>query len=134
MQKNKKSGLIAVLLLVALVVAAAAAYFVFVPQPEANTELKTISLTVVHGNGDENVFTLDTPCETLGEALVNAGLITGEEGPYGIYIMTVDGETVDESLQQWWCLTKGGQQHNNSADSTVLADGDAYELSFTEGW
>ena len=27
-----------------------------------------------------------------------------------------------------------GQQHNQSADSTVLADGDAYELSFTEGW
>lgn len=134
MQKNKKTGLIAVLLLVALVAAAAVAYFVFVPQLQANTEEKTINVSVRHADGSEKDFTLATKHETLGETLVEAGLIEGEEGPYGIYIMTVDGETVDESRQQWWCLTKGGQQHNQSADSTVLADGDSYELTFTEGW
>jgi len=134
MQKNKKSGLIAVLLLVALVAAAAVAYFALVPQLQASTEEKTINVLVRHSDGSEENFTFATKHETLGETLTEAGLIEGEEGPYGIYIMTVDGETVDESKQQWWCLTKDGQQHNQSADSTVLADGDAYELTFTEGW
>jgi len=134
MKQSKKTGLIAVLLLLALVIAAAVAYFVFVPQIKASADVKNINVTVLHSEGQEKVFQLETRAETLGEALVEAGLITGEEGPYGIYILTVDGETVDESLQQWWCLTKGGQQHNHSADSTVLTDGDAYELTFTEGW
>ena len=134
MKKTKKSGLIAVLLLLFLIVAAAATYFILVPQTEPSTDLKTVSVTVVHSDGEEKQFLLETRLETLGEALEEAELIVGEEGPYGLYIIGVDGESVDESRQQWWCLTKGGQQHNQGADSTVLSDGDAYELSFTEGW
>lgn len=134
MKKSKKSGLIAVLLLLVLVVAAAVAYFVFVPQIQPSADVKTVSVTVVHADGSEKVFNLETQAETLGQALEEAELIVGEEGPYGLYILGADGETVDESKQQWWCLTKGGQQHNQGADSTVLSDGDAYELSFTEGW
>lgn len=134
MEKSKKAGLIALSLLLVLVIAAAAVYFIFVPQIKASADMKNISVTVLHSDRQEKVFQLETRAETLGEALVEAKLISGEEGPYGLYILTVDGETVDESLQQWWCLTKGGQQHNQGADSTVLTDGDAYELTFTEGW
>lgn len=134
MKKSKKSGLIAVLLLLVLVAAAAVAYFVFVPQIQPSADVKTVSVTVIHADSSEKVFTLETQAETLGQALDEAGLIEGEEGPYGLYILGVDGEIVDESKQQWWCLTKGGQQHNQGIDSTVLSDGDAYELTFTEGW
>ena len=134
MKKSKKSGLIALLLLLSLVVAAAAAYFLFIPRISTSTDIKTVSVTVRHSDGQEKLFTLETRAETLGQALEEAGLVVGEDGPYGMYMLSVDGESVDESLQQWWCLTKGGQQHNQGVDSTVLTDGDAYELSFTEGW
>lgn len=46
----------------------------------------------------------------------------------------MDGYTADESAQEWWCLTKGGQSVNTGVDSTPIADGDAFELTLTTGW
>ena len=45
-----------------------------------------------------------------------------------------DGETANESLQQWWCITKGGEQVNTSVDSTPIQDGDHFELTLKEGY
>ena len=134
MQKNLKRGIIALVVLAVLIGAAVFAYMRFGPDAVANADMKDISITVYHGDGSEKLFELSTKAETLGAALTEAELIVGEDGPYGIYIMTVDGETVDESAQQWWCITKGGQQHNQGADETVIADGERYELTFKEGW
>ena len=47
---------------------------------------------------------------------------------------TWDGEQADDSKQQWWCLTKGGEMVNTSADLTPIADGDRYELTLKEGY
>lgn len=134
MQKNLKRGIIALVVLAVLIGAAVFVYASFGPSAAANAGMKTISVTVYHGDGTEKLFELSTGAETLGAALTEAELIVGEDGPYGIYIMTVDGESVDESAQQWWCITKGGQQHNQGADETVIADGERYELTFKEGW
>ena len=49
-------------------------------------------------------------------------------------MLTVDGETVNESNQEWWCLTKGGEMHNYGVDDTEIADGEHYEFVFTVGW
>ena len=50
------------------------------------------------------------------------GLVEGEESSYGLFITTVDGETADDSNQEWWCLTKGGEMWNYGADSTELSE------------
>lgn len=134
MQKNMKKGLIALVVLALLIGLAVFAYLRFGPNAAANAELKNISVTVVHGDGSEKVFELSTNGETLRAALDEAALVSGEDGPYGLYIFTVDGETVDEGKQQWWCLTKGGEQHNQGVDGTIIADGEQYELTFKEGW
>ncbi len=63
---------------------------------------------MVHGDGSEKEFPVSTTAETLGEALEAEGLIAGEESSYGLFVTTVDGETVDDGNQEWWCLTKGG--------------------------
>ncbi len=39
-----------------------------------------------------------------------------------------------ESKQQWWCITKGGEQVNTSADQTPIADGEQFELTLKEGY
>ena len=72
--------------------------------------------------------------EYLGPALQSEGLIDGTQSEFGLYITTVDGYTADESAQEWWCLTKGGQSVNTGVDSTPIADGDAFELTLTTGW
>ena len=51
-----------------------------------------------------------------------------------MYILTVDGETADESKQQWWCITKGGEMVNTSVDTTPIQDGDQFELTLKEGY
>ncbi len=63
---------------------------------------------MVHGDGSEKEFPVSTTAETLGEALEAEGLIAGEESSYGLFVTTVDGETVDDANQEWWNLTKGG--------------------------
>lgn len=95
---------------------------------------RSATLTVVHSDGKAKDIPVKSAKETLGEALVDAQVISGEDGPYGLYVTTVDGETADDSKEQWWCLTKGGESVNTGVDSTPFADGDTFEFTFTEGF
>ena len=66
--------------------------------------------------------------------LVDENLVSGENGAYGMFITSVDGETADDANQEWWCITKKNERLNTSADQTPIADGDAYELTLTIGY
>lgn len=94
----------------------------------------TVTVTVVHGDGSSKDFTVKTDKEMLGEALTDEKLVDGEEGPYGLFVKTVDGETADDAKQEWWCLTKGGESVETGVDSTPVEDGAAYELTLMTGW
>lgn len=95
---------------------------------------KSFTLTVVHKDGSEKELSLTTKELYLGAALETQGVITGEEGQYGLYIQTADGETADESKQEWWCLTKDGEMTETGVDTTEIADGDRFELTLTVGY
>lgn len=95
---------------------------------------KTISLTVVHGDGTSNDITVSTDAENLRDALEAEGIIAGEDSSYGMFVQTVDGETADDGEQEWWCLTKGGEMWNYGVDDTEIADGDVYEFTLTVGY
>ncbi|MGI6255797.1 MAG: DUF4430 domain-containing protein [Acutalibacter sp.] len=99
-----------------------------------DAQVKEITLKVVHGDGSEKEFPISTEAATLGEALEAEGLISGEESSYGLFVTTVDGETVDDANQEWWCLTKGGEMCTTGVDTTEIATGDTYELTFTVGY
>ena len=103
------------------------------PAPVAGA--KTVTLDVVHGDGSVATFPLHTDAETLRAALDEAeGLIAGEDGAYGLMVTAVDGETTDWSRDQsWWCLTKDGVQLDTGVDSTLIADGEHYEFTYTVG-
>ncbi|MBQ5987536.1 MAG: DUF4430 domain-containing protein, partial [Clostridia bacterium] len=79
-------------------------------------------------------ISIRTDAETLRGALEQESLIAGDEGEYGLFVKTVDGETADDAKQEWWCLTKGGEMWMNGVDTTEIADGDAYEFTLTVGW
>ena len=78
-------------------------------------------------------FTIHTDKETLGDALLEHGLIEGEEGPFGIYIKKVNGILADYDVDQtYWSLTKGGEMMMVGVDAATIADGEQYELTKTK--
>ena len=131
MSKNMKK-IIAVIVLLVLIAAAVFAYIGF--SPKAIEGGKEISVTVIHGDGSEKLFELSTDAESLRDALEPEGIIEGSESEYGLFVITVDGETADDSLQQWWCFTKGGESLMTGVDDTMIADGESYEITLTTGW
>ena len=121
-----------ILALAALVLAAALMLGLWrVTRPQTQAGEKTVTVEVVHGDGRRAEFTYVTGQEYLGVLLLEEGLISGEEGPFGLYITAVDGETAQDSLNQWWCVTKGGERVDTGADLTPIADGDRFELTLS---
>lgn len=131
MSKQKKRTLALVLAAVVLVAAFLAVYFITREQPVAGD--KTITVEIIYDDVDRSV-TIQTDQEYLRGALEQEGLIEGQESEYGIYITAVDGRVADEGAQEWWCITKGGEQVNTGADTTVIEDGDKFELTLMAGW
>ena len=128
---NKKTGILAAVL---IVLCLAAGILSHVNKPETTTGEKEIDIVVIHADKTENTFTYETDAEYLADVLLENELVDGDMGSYGLFITTVDGETVDESKQQWWCITKGGEQVNSGADALPVANGDQFELTMMEGY
>ena len=129
---SKKSLVIAV---ACLIVAAAALFAVWrLNAPQGTAGSKAVTVQVVHKDGSSKDFPLNTDEEFLGRALVEGGVVEDNQGAYGLYILTADGETADEANQEWWQITKGGESLNTGADATPIADGEHYELTLTVGW
>ncbi len=131
MSKNKKIVLAALILALAVAVCGAL-WCMFAPTGTEGG--KEISVTIVHGDASEAVYTIATDAEFLREALESQDLIAGDESEYGLYVKTVDGETIDEANMEWWCFTAGGEWVMTGVDTTPIADGDCYEITFTVGY
>lgn len=130
--KNKKL-LIAFIALVA--VAAVMVGVMIANRPKADEDPgKSITVTVVHGDGTEKKFTYNTNEQYLGKLLLDEGLIQGEDSQYGLMIQSVDGEKADWSVDQsYWALFVGENYANTGVDTTPIHDGDHFKLVYTRG-
>lgn len=129
--KNKKV-LIAVIALAAVIALLLGVYFA--TRPATQVGAKTFTVTVVHGDGSSKEFTYHTDEEFLGPVLVAEGLVVGTEGPYGLTIDTVDGETASwDANQSYWALFIGEEYATTGASSTPVKDGDHFKLVYTIG-
>ena len=117
-----------------LVLAAAALVICQINKPETQQGGKEITVNVDHLNGDDTTFTIHTDEEYLRGALEQEDLIEGTESEYGLYVLTVDGETADESEQQWWGYSVNGTFAELGVDSQPVADGDVYDFVLNVGW
>ena len=131
MKINKRTLLIALALVLAAALMAGA-YFLLMPKGQAG--VKTVTAQVVGVNGASREYTLHTDSQYLRGALEEQRLIAGDESEYGLFIKTVDGYTVNDANQEWWCVTKGGEMVMTGVDTTPIADGDHFELTLTIGY
>ncbi len=127
MKKNTK---IAIVVAIFVVVLAAATLLAIEFMPKGVEGEKTITVSVVTEEETAD-FTITTTKEFLGEALTDEELVKGDMGEFGLYITEVNGVTADESLQQWWRISKDGVDTTTSADATPIADGEKYELTLS---
>jgi len=127
--KQKLTSLLALLLLAAVLYGV---WYTTRPEPAAGNKALTIEVT--HSDGTTNTFPIETDAEYLAEALVENGIVEDNQSTYGLYILTADGETANESNQEWWCITKGGESLMTGASETPIADGETYELTLMVGY
>ena len=103
-------------------------------RPTASAGAKALTIEVVHGNGETKEFSIRTDAEFLGQALDEVAEIgvVGEEGPYGLYIKTVDGEDASDADQTFWSVSLNGESLMVGADQQPIQDGEHYELVLTK--
>ncbi len=93
---------------------------------------KTVKVTVKAGE-KSIVFTIKTDEEMLGDALLTHKLVDGEDGDFGLFISHVNGiRAVYEKDGAYWGFFQGGEYMMTGVDTTPIADGDSYELVYTE--
>ena len=83
---------------------------------------------------DQSVtFTVHTDKTILGDALMEHGLVAGEDGDYGLYIKEVNGIKADyDTDKAYWAFYKDGEYMNTGIDGTSISDGEHYELVYTQ--
>ena len=96
---------------------------------------KTIfDFKVVDPDGNEKSFEIRTDKETVGEALLELKLIEGEDGPYGLYVKTVNGITVDYDKDgKYWAFYENGQYAAKGVDQTPINPEVTYEFRAEKG-
>lgn len=131
MKKSTKT-ILAIVGVVLLIAAMAAAWLL--TRPETSQGAKAVTVQVVHMDGTEKEEVLHTDAEFLGQALQESKTlnILSEDGPYGIYITSVDGEAASDEAQTYWCISKDGEMLMVGADQQPIADGEHYELVLTK--
>lgn len=78
-------------------------------------------------------FTVKTDKALLGDALLENNLVDGENGPYGLYIKSVNGIVADYDIDQsYWAFYKDGEMMMTGVDGAEIADGEHYELVYTK--
>ena len=63
----------------------------------------------------------------MGEALLDKGLIAGDDSEYGLYVKTVNGVTLDYDKDgMYWAFYINGEYAQTGVDSTDITAGAEY--------
>lgn len=85
--------------------------------------------TVTDSEGTESSFTVLTDKTTVGEALLDTGIIAGEDGDYGLYVKSVNGIAADfEADGAYWAFYIDGEYAMSGVDVTEITPGAAYAM------
>ncbi len=125
--KNRAYRLVLMVLIAAMVLCFAACGQTKAPSDVPAEGTKSFTFEVVERDGSVKTFDIVTSAGTVGEALIEEGLIQGEEGPYGLYVKTVNGSTYDYDKDGcYWAFYVNGEYGMTGAELTEIEDGAVY--------
>jgi len=128
--KLKARSTALLLILMALVIIAAACD----PQKdEPDHSEKSFILEVTYADGSVNSYTINTTEATVGAALLNEGIIEGEETPgLGLMVSHVNGIRADFVEDgAYWMFVINGEMAMAGVDSTDIEEGVIYAFVYT---
>ncbi len=89
--------------------------------------------TVTDLDGNKTEFTVRTDKTTVGEALLDAKLIEGDNSEYGLYVKKVNGITADYDTDgTYWAFYIDGEYAMTGVDITEITDGANYEFRISK--
>ena len=87
------------------------------------------AVEVVQMDGTSIKFTVNTDKATVGEALLDLGIVAGDTTEYGLYVKTVNGVTLDYDADgAYWAFYINGEYASTGVDSTNIEAGATYTL------
>ena len=114
-------------------------------EPTYETETKVYDTDTTLGEGAKTLtvriedpeksvtFTIHTNADTVGAALLENRLISGEEGAYGLYIKVANGTVADYDIDQsYWAFYVNGEYAMSGVDTTEIEEGVIYSLVYTK--
>ena len=104
------------------------------PTQTGGEEMVSFTVVVVHKDGTEKTFQYETEEKYVGPVLTKAGLLEGNDGPYGLEITVVDGEKAVYSEDgAYWAVYEGEEYALQGIDTTPVKEGQVYKLVWTKG-
>ena len=88
-----------------------------------------------HVKAEEKVvtFKINTDKKTVGDALSEHKLISGEKSAYGLYVKFVNGIEADyNKTKSFWAFSKNGESMMTGVDGEEITDGSHYEFVYTK--
>ena len=90
---------------------------------------KELYLEVVYADGKADYFLVKHDAANVGDALLAAGVVEGEDSEYGLYIKTVNGVTADYNVDQtYWAFYINGEYATAGVSDTKIEEGAVYSL------
>lgn len=90
-------------------------------------DAKAFTFVVTDKEGAETTFNITTEKQTVGEALLDEGLIEGSDSQYGLYVTKVNGiEAIYENDGTYWAFYVNGEYATSGVDTTDVIDGAEY--------
>ena len=87
------------------------------------------TVEVAQLDGTSITFTVNTDKATVGEALLELGIVAGDDTEYGLYVKTVNGVTLDYDTDGAdWAFYINGEYAMTGVDATNIEAGAIYAL------
>ena len=127
--KNKSARLITFALALVLILALSLAGCTKQEEPSGSDTASKFTFEAYDLSGNATTFEMAVSADdkTVGDVLVKAGLISGDDSQYGLYVKTVNGITLDyDKDQMYWAFYIDGEYAMTGVDSTPIQDGSVY--------
>ena len=87
------------------------------------------TMEVAQLDGTSITFTVNTDKTTVGEALLELGIVAGDSTEYGLYVKTVNGVTLDYDTDgAYWAFYINDEYAMTGVDATNIEAGATYAL------